>query len=353
MVTARTTAPPVRRTTRGATKVVAPTVPGSGEDGLADQLNRVLRITQPQEKVPKLRNPPLAKASSIKATVTAGPSKTPARPSKTDKPVATKKVVARAAPPTSLKGKEKQVVLAEEEPLPWETSASGTPLRPTERAKLASAAINTSLKSLSAAVQSGYRYGALPPARKPVEGAMEEIWTDVRIMALVETGEAGLKALRGIEKEGGIGDRAVQIEQAGQTLVVRCLALGMVSDHRPGADELIWIAPPGYDAIIERSAIYLAAIYTHIEEYHPFDSATFTSPPIKTRSCTGERQNSHSVHSTSDHHGFQLETTCQTPSSIDVNPTGMAFTRLVPSRGRWNCDDRGGSGVGISGIDMR
>jgi hypothetical protein len=61
------------------------------------------------------------------------------------------------------------------------------------------------------------------------KGNEDEIWTDERVKSLVDTCEDGMKVLREIQAAGHLGHKAVEIERAGQGLVGKCVAMGMVS----------------------------------------------------------------------------------------------------------------------------
>ncbi|KAK8870007.1 hypothetical protein IAR55_000577 [Kwoniella newhampshirensis] len=136
------------------------------------------------------------------------------------------------------KGKAGQPPTSLEESLPW-ARETDTTLKPSDRAKSAMQAINSSIKSLSVAQQSGFRCNA--PSKGDEQSTSTstgeasasldtaEIWTEERVSSLVDTCEVAFKVLRGLETDGylGNGGKGVEIEKACQGVVGKCLAMGM------------------------------------------------------------------------------------------------------------------------------
>ena len=166
------------------------------EEKLAKELDRVLQVSQPK----KVGTRPLQPA----------PSNEKVKPQARSVPA---KFVKTSAHPTVDKGKGKAV--HSNQSYPWEEPE----LSSVERARIATQAVNDSLKIMTLAIHAGYRHGS---AKR-----IEE-WTEEKVMCTVKTCEAALKSLRKQEVVGELGDRGVEVERAGQCLVVRCLALAMV-----------------------------------------------------------------------------------------------------------------------------
>ena len=200
--------PPVKRTT---TRLVAgSSKPKVNGNDLADDLNRVLKVTQP--KAARLR--------SVSGTATTKvPSQQPLRANK----AATINGVRSLAPSADIplnKGKQKVERDAKptiEDELPWASSKGD--VRPTDRARAAMVAINASLKILNEAIQSGFKAGSTSHSRD----------TTVRVERNVEIVETAMRVLRELENGGKMGSQNGQISKAGQAITSRIISLGMVS----------------------------------------------------------------------------------------------------------------------------
>nr|XP_031857742.1 uncharacterized protein CI109_006837 [Kwoniella shandongensis]KAA5524814.1 hypothetical protein CI109_006837 [Kwoniella shandongensis] len=203
-------------------------------DKLADGLGKLAIAPSAKTRVAAAKSndkPPVASSSRAPTSSTVARRPVKATTTTTTSTTTASKGKGKATPgptPTSL-----------EESLPWARD-NDTSLRPSDRAKSAMLAINTSIKSLSAAQQSGYRHDS--PTSSSGTDADPEIWTGTRVGSLIETCEVAFKVLRSLESAGhlGKGGKGVDIEKACQGVVSRCLAMGM---HRK-AMEMLVIARP-------------------------------------------------------------------------------------------------------------
>jgi len=200
MVVARSTSRSVATTTLNKPPKVKSAKDVVDDRQLAEDVDRVLRISQPKEAALTIK-PRRPDASTV-----ASSSKPRAHSPAT-------KVVKPAIPPASNKGKEKAT--PDDERSPWKAER----LSSAERAKAAMQAINDGIKSLNQAVQAGYRHGS---------GKRIEEWTEQRVMAAVETCEEALRSLRVQEEKGELGSKGIEVERAAQGLVGKCLGLAMV-----------------------------------------------------------------------------------------------------------------------------
>lgn len=267
------------RTPAGTTSRKATAAAVADDAGLADELERVLQISQTKTAGPSRRsaNPTAAAESSKKAsakaagppvrvvkTVTkasssanlrAGPSGTreAARPSSTvptasrtkpipatdDAPPRRAQVSAQAGPsrlggttsarpsttarPRSPSSTAPKRARRSRPSPPW---ASDTTLSPSQRAHAAMSHVSAAQNGLALATRAGYRAG------RPVEGDAGS-WTEEKIADLVEDSEMGIRALREMYDRGELGRRGTEVERASVGLVQRCLGVMMVSriDH--------------------------------------------------------------------------------------------------------------------------
>ncbi|ORY21586.1 hypothetical protein BCR39DRAFT_562599, partial [Naematelia encephala] len=242
-----------RKTTRTPAKAASTDDDRNGEEELVKGMERVLKISQPQESTVRTRRTAVKDATTVdgpsKATKTpavasksAGAVRTTSRSaaSSTSKqksvPSSSKKSTVRTAPSHTSsvplnKGKSRENDLPSIDKLhiSKEEDAATSSLQPVERARLAMQAINSSLKSLTAAIQSGHQYGSTSGSSSKEKGpeTSDDIWTDKRIVSLVETCEAALVALRRLEEQGSLPGKAIEIERAAQGLVGKCLRLEM------------------------------------------------------------------------------------------------------------------------------
>ncbi|OCF35317.1 hypothetical protein I316_02863 [Kwoniella heveanensis BCC8398] len=193
-----------------------------------------------------------AASSSSKATTTA-PSRKTAAPTKTLASTTSKAALlsTKAAVPstssssiiTKGKAKEQDVLSALERSLPWAVYDVDNPRKPLERARMAMDAVNTSSKSLSTALSSGYRYQS---ASKPNANASKDtsrtqteeingdqkavdIWTNGKVETLVETCQIGIRVLRGLEEQGYLPGKAADLERSCQSVIAKCVSMGMPS----------------------------------------------------------------------------------------------------------------------------
>jgi hypothetical protein len=93
---------------------------------------------------------------------------------------------------------------------------STTPLP--DKAQKAMAAIKATLLSLGLALKAGFRYGSTT-----------QDWTGERVDKELGVLDAALKVLRQMDENGQVGSKGVEVEKAGQAVVARSIALGMVS----------------------------------------------------------------------------------------------------------------------------
>ncbi|WVR04981.1 hypothetical protein IAU60_001993 [Kwoniella sp. DSM 27419] len=148
-----------------------------------------------------------------------------------------RKVQSSATVP-SAKGKQKERVISPlERSLPWanvplEPTPDQPALKPIDRAKAATAALNGALRELTAAIQAGVRHSSIPPhtippAHRPQQGEGFENWTDEKIEQLEETYIIALRVLRELAQTGHIANKQVDLERSAQNLVNKYLGLGM------------------------------------------------------------------------------------------------------------------------------
>ncbi|WVQ78257.1 hypothetical protein IAT38_000341 [Cryptococcus sp. DSM 104549] len=192
-----------------------------GADELVDGLGK-LAISAPESRATKTKPaPPAPKASSSRAAPVAVPSR-------------------RAAPASVAAGKGKEKAACSlEGSLPWACSTASTTLKPGERATQAMQAINASIKSLSQAEQSGYRFSAAAGAAGAAKAgasstsagtgtdASEPQWIDDKVVTVVDTCQIAFRVLRELDEAGHLGSKGVEVEKACQGAVSKCLQIGM------------------------------------------------------------------------------------------------------------------------------
>ena len=242
----------VVRSTR-ATRTTKAGAAGKDGDELAQELSRVLRVSEPepQQAGPSRRRipttvsttkQPAASTSAVKEDTavrrTAGTAKTPALGSRkvptTSRAAPSSSATISKAPTRSTsattaatKGKqvagEKKSTL--EASLPW----LAPDLSYVDRARGAMGAINETLKSLSGATAAGYKHG---PSAQPSSVSTDKTWTEEGVEKAVATCELAIKVLREIAAEGKLGSKVVEVDRAELGLAGKCVLLGMVSRLR-------------------------------------------------------------------------------------------------------------------------
>ncbi|WRT66903.1 uncharacterized protein IL334_003868 [Kwoniella shivajii] len=234
-VSASKTAPPaVPRKTRTAaaskTRDADELVEGLGKLSIAQPTQTVKRVT---------RAAPTASSSSARPTPTTTTKKATTT---VDKPkiatisahVPTAGRSTAASVKTSAKGKGKASTL--EDTFPWarpSLSSDEPILKPIDRVRAAMQAVNTSSKSFSSAVSSGFRYNSptssssTSPSVAPIAKDVEEPWTDAKIDHLVETCQIGFRVLRELDQEGHLPGKAEDVERSVMAVMGKCISLGM------------------------------------------------------------------------------------------------------------------------------
>ena len=210
MVTARTTT--ARQVSAGARK---PTKADSSEEAkLAQDLTRVLKVSEDSNGPIKARPRPLktigsSKTTSRKSTVVPANKAAPARHAG---PSASRKTAPSFAAAKSPAATQTQP------DLPW---AKHSDMTAPQRAQAAMAAINAGMKELSAAIQAGYYYGE--------EKQGEDTWTVEKMETSVQNCQMALKVLSEMDEGGALGPKGIEVVKAAQGLAIKCLTLGMVS----------------------------------------------------------------------------------------------------------------------------
>jgi len=98
---------------------------------------------------------------------------------------------------------------------PWMEAAIEMTLN--ARAQGAMGIVKTSTASLQAAIKLGYQYGAT-----------KDEWTSERVDKEMGLCDAALRVLRGMTARKDLGNGAIEVEKAGQAVIARSIALGMV-----------------------------------------------------------------------------------------------------------------------------
>ncbi len=141
----------------------------------------------------------------------------------------TKTISARAAPSV-----DRRALSSSKRPSPTAVSSA-------ERAKSALDTVNHSLKDLTTACTSGFRYtssrsGSATRSRKDgtsrsVEKPLTDVtWTGESVSATVEACAQALETLRELDQQGEIKNKGLEIERGASGLISRCISIGMVSD---------------------------------------------------------------------------------------------------------------------------
>ena len=98
---------------------------------------------------------------------------------------------------------------------PWMDTTNEMTLN--ARAQGAMGIVKTSTASLQAAIKLGYQYGAT-----------KDEWTSERVDKEMGLCDAALRVLRGMNARRDLGNAAIEVEKAGQAVIARSIALGMV-----------------------------------------------------------------------------------------------------------------------------
>ncbi|RSH95601.1 hypothetical protein EHS25_000693 [Saitozyma podzolica] len=308
---------PAKRLAR--TKQGSPT-PAAGEaDALADQLGRVLKVSQP--KAPSKPRIPASTKSAASTTTTAS-TRTAATSSRTATTAATSRVTSRPTTTTSSdKGKAKAPDGSSNMP-DWAEEKS--PLRTGDRARLAMAALNESLKSLTEAYQAGYRHGQgqgqptksslakTPTTSGSTSGRTadpshpgHDQWDAKRVQSVMSMCETALRVLRDMNDKGALGGKGVEVERAAQGFVAKCLHLGMFRK----ALELLCEARP---RILK---LYNPAVPTPV------------APQAKTGSTEQKRTQSGTAVSRS--RPQPIASSSRIPSTVSAKPLPTSWTELA------------------------
>jgi hypothetical protein len=82
-------------------------------------------------------------------------------------------------------------------------------------------AVKSSLVTLGLAIKAGYQYGVSKPG-------LEE-WTSERMDKEMAVCDTAVRVLREMDRAGLLGDKGVEVEKAGQAVIAKSMAMGMVS----------------------------------------------------------------------------------------------------------------------------
>ncbi|WVF72384.1 hypothetical protein IAT40_007199 [Kwoniella sp. CBS 6097] len=188
--------------------------------------------------------PSTATTARKPATTTGGPATTTTRSAAPSSRVASNGTSSKA------RGKAKETEEAAVIPSPLERSLPWAghdvdvekPLKPLERARMAMDAINTSSKSISAALASGYRHSSTSTSSTRGASSRKQsdqngdrpstetpTWDKQKVEELIETSQIGFKVLRGLHDQGQLPGKALDLERSCQALVTKCTAMGMYS----------------------------------------------------------------------------------------------------------------------------
>ncbi|GFZ46379.1 hypothetical protein JCM24511_04626 [Saitozyma sp. JCM 24511] len=313
-------APPPASAKRVARARPASPSPVGGEaDALANQLGRVLKVSQPKVPSNKPRIP--ASTKSAASTTTTASIRTAATSSRTATTVATSRITSRPTTNTSSdKGKAKA---PDGSPTLPDWAVEQSPLKPGDRARLAMSALNESLKSLSEAYQAGYRHGQ-GQGQQPKSSSTKTLtasgstsgrtadpshpghdqWDAKRVQSVMSMCETALRVLRDMNDKGQLGGKGVEVERAAQGFVAKCLHLGMFRK----ALELLCEARPR-----------ILNLYDHAVP-------TPVAPEAKTGSTEPKRTQPGNPASRS--RPQPIASSSRTPSTVSAKPLPASWTEL-------------------------
>ncbi|WWC85253.1 uncharacterized protein L201_000115 [Kwoniella dendrophila CBS 6074] len=236
------TAPPAPRKTRATRATATTSQSKSDADDLVEGLGK-LNIGQPSQPVKRV-----TKASTSKVT-SASSSKTTATASSTvnkDSTTATRTTTARKIPPITtaasaskdVKGKAKAIDVQDG---PQWARSEDNDMKPVDRVRAAMQAVNTSSKSLSSAISSGFKYSPVTASHqlngvKAVEKEEKEVWTNDKIDGVLNTCQAAFRVLRELDQQGHLAGKGLDVERSSVSVIGKCVSLGM---YRKAIDMLL------------------------------------------------------------------------------------------------------------------